>query len=585
MQKKRRIPLVLLFCCIFFSNSIANDIKRDSLPNKIEQSRGESKLQLMKKYALQQENKEITAKKTARDLINEAQKQNRIEYLTYGYEILSRTYANERNIDSLMYCISILDDLGDEYQSGDPYMYLTHLYISKGYYDMAIHNLKIMQKQATKHKHLYKGININMLFSHAYSSSGRLDLGEEYAIKSMKLLREIAPDQAPNRVIGIYENAIGALASNKKYEEALKVCSDFEHLIEKHSTDTEQYEDCRYLLYFQYAMLYIDLQNSEKAKFYIDKMKGLPTDDIKTTAIPLIDIALSSYNSLTENYNVALEHLETAKAYYNKIGIPGMASNLTENQLKIFEKQNRYKEALTLYKQLSSRRDSIYKENVPLQIEKLTAGFELEKSKIQQEKDKAELKNKQILIIGLVMLLFLICFILFILKINNQKLKEKNKVLFKQNKEANRLAMLAKEVLALDEIAPEQEISAFDKIQTYMQEKEPFKNPNITREDLAKELNTNRQYLTEDIKAATGKTFLDYINGYRLHYAHQLLVKDDSIPISSIMFDSGFSSTSTFYRLFKEEFGMSPGELRQIKKELERKESEIDEDNDQELSV
>lgn len=241
-----------------------------------------------------------------------------------------------------------------------------------------------------------------MLFSLAYSSSGRFDLGEEYAMKSMELVKELASDQAPNRVIGIYEKAIGALASNEKYEEALKICSDFDDLIEKHSTDTEQYEDCRYLLYFQYVSLYIDLQNKEKAKFYIDKMQALPTDNIKTTTIPLIDIALSNYSSLTGNYNLALEHLETAKSYYYKIGIPGMASNLTENQIKIFEKQNRYKEALTLYKQLSSRRDSIYKENVPLQIEKLTAGFELEKSKVQQEKDRAELKNKQFMIIGLV---------------------------------------------------------------------------------------------------------------------------------------------------------------------------------------
>lgn len=93
---------------------IAKDISTDSLLYKIEQSQGVEKLQLLKVYAKQHENKEIINKISANNLIEEARIQNNIKYLTSGYEILSRAYANERNIDSLIYCIDVLNELGDE---------------------------------------------------------------------------------------------------------------------------------------------------------------------------------------------------------------------------------------------------------------------------------------------------------------------------------------------------------------------------------------------------------------------------------------------------------------------------------------
>lgn len=62
---------------------------------------------------------------------------------------------------------------------------------------------------------------------------------------------------------------------------------------------------------------------------------------------------------------------------------------------------------------------------------------------------------------------------------------------------------------------------------------------------------------------------LDYINQFRLDYAYHLLVlSNDSVSINSIIIDSGFSSSSTFYRLFKEKFGMTPNEVRQVKSEI-----------------
>lgn len=102
-----------------------------------------------------------------------------------------------------------------------------------------------------------------------------------------------------------------------------------------------------------------------------------------------------------------------------------------------------------------------------------------------------------------------------------------------------------------------------------MQEEQLYRQPNLKREDLARALNSNSRYIIDAIKTGTGKTFLDYINQHRLDYVHRMLMTDESTPVSNIIIDSGFSSTSAFYRLFKEEFGMSPNELRQAKAEFE----------------
>ncbi|WP_160111050.1 hypothetical protein [Dysgonomonas sp. Marseille-P4361] len=422
MQKKRFLTVAIL-CCTICLQVLSNTSPTDSLLNKIEQAHGRKKLQLMEIYAKQEENKELTAKKSAKDLINEAQKQNDVKYLTKGYEILSRAYANERNVDSLLYCISVLNDLGDEFQSGDPYMYLTHIYMNHGYYGLAMYNLKIMQKKAEKHGHPFKDININLLFSQAYRLTGKLDLGEEYAMKMIEQTRKLMSDQAPNKVIGLYESAIGALDQNKKYDQALEICKEFEEWIERHSTDTEQYEDCRYLIYSEYALIYIKMEDKDKAKLYIDKMKALPTDNIKRTAIPLIHIVQSNYYTLIGDYSLALKHLETAMEYYNGIGMRDTASGLKYDKINILEKQNKYKEALLLHKELSQRNDSMYQENVPLQIEKLTAGFELEKVKMQEAKAKAELESKQLLVAGLA--IFIITYLFYFVHAKTQQQKAK----------------------------------------------------------------------------------------------------------------------------------------------------------------
>ncbi|MDU0341151.1 helix-turn-helix domain-containing protein [Bosea rubneri] len=54
----------------------------------------------------------------------------------------------------------------------------------------------------------------------------------------------------------------------------------------------------------------------------------------------------------------------------------------------------------------------------------------------------------------------------------------------------------------------------------------------------------------------------------RLHHARRLLLDDRTSTIGSIAFRSGFLDQANFNRMFRREFGMSPGEFRQAGREL-----------------
>lgn len=74
--------------------------------------------------------------------------------------------------------------------------------------------------------------------------------------------------------------------------------------------------------------------------------------------------------------------------------------------------------------------------------------------------------------------------------------------------------------------------------------------------------------MSEAIKqCADGFTFSEYINQHRLHHAAIMLTTKLDMNIYEIGDESGFNSRSTYNRLFRDYYGMSPSEFRDIAKE------------------
>ena len=78
---------------------------------------------------------------------------------------------------------------------------------------------------------------------------------------------------------------------------------------------------------------------------------------------------------------------------------------------------------------------------------------------------------------------------------------------------------------------------------------------------LAKALHYNGKYLGRKFKAKVGKSYSDYVNNKRSHYA-AVLFDHTEYTVTEIATKAGFNSVSYFNRVFKKHIGYTPCEFR-----------------------
>jgi AraC-like DNA-binding protein len=79
----------------------------------------------------------------------------------------------------------------------------------------------------------------------------------------------------------------------------------------------------------------------------------------------------------------------------------------------------------------------------------------------------------------------------------------------------------------------------------------------ITAEQVAERVNMSYSFFARSFKAATGKTFKEYLNITRMNEAEQLLVNTD-LPISEVAIRCGYNSVAYFTSLYKQYKGNTP---------------------------
>ncbi|XEO93785.1 helix-turn-helix domain-containing protein [Latilactobacillus sakei] len=79
----------------------------------------------------------------------------------------------------------------------------------------------------------------------------------------------------------------------------------------------------------------------------------------------------------------------------------------------------------------------------------------------------------------------------------------------------------------------------------------------LTLEEVASEIGYSQFYFTRFFKRNTGKTFITFLNDYRIDKAKWLLI-NSALSVTEIISQVGFESDKTFYRLFKQSMAISP---------------------------
>ena len=97
-------------------------------------------------------------------------------------------------------------------------------------------------------------------------------------------------------------------------------------------------------------------------------------------------------------------------------------------------------------------------------------------------------------------------------------------------------------------------------IHEVMLKEQLFRESELKVADVAQRLNVNVKDVAECIKANRAVTFVQFVNGYRVDYAKQLLRQNPDIKIAALCLESGFASERSFFRIFKMFTGMTAQE-------------------------
>jgi AraC-like DNA-binding protein len=107
---------------------------------------------------------------------------------------------------------------------------------------------------------------------------------------------------------------------------------------------------------------------------------------------------------------------------------------------------------------------------------------------------------------------------------------------------------------------PKPDQALIDKLITYMAEKKPYLDADLSLSSLAKEMKMTRGHLSQLINNGLGENFYDFINRHRVEEVKKLMADPDKANFSllGIAFEAGFKSKSSFNLIFKRFTGLTP---------------------------
>ncbi len=105
----------------------------------------------------------------------------------------------------------------------------------------------------------------------------------------------------------------------------------------------------------------------------------------------------------------------------------------------------------------------------------------------------------------------------------------------------------------------------FELLEQRMKDEKLYHTKDLSQDQLAELMETNRTYLSQAISDHAGKNFRQYINDFRIKEAMQMLFDPGSskkFSIDAIAQEVGFNSISAFNTAFKQITGVTPSYFR-----------------------
>lgn len=98
----------------------------------------------------------------------------------------------------------------------------------------------------------------------------------------------------------------------------------------------------------------------------------------------------------------------------------------------------------------------------------------------------------------------------------------------------------------------------FKALLEYFAREKPYHNPNLGVKDIAKDLLTNRTYISKAIRKNGMKNFNYFVNTYRIREAIDIFRMDPMARVGETAIKCGFNTTAAFTMAFKICLNMTP---------------------------
>ena len=98
------------------------------------------------------------------------------------------------------------------------------------------------------------------------------------------------------------------------------------------------------------------------------------------------------------------------------------------------------------------------------------------------------------------------------------------------------------------------------RISELIEDNKLFLNKDLKITDIAAEFGIHRNVISACINSQLGCAFTQFINGYRIEYAKQLMRQHPDMKLNHIGLESGFANETSFFRTFKAFTNMTPNE-------------------------
>lgn len=168
----------------------------------------------------------------------------------------------------------------------------------------------------------------------------------------------------------------------------------------------------------------------------------------------------------------------------------------------------------------------------------------------------------RVIVVALIVIVLLVAYLLWRSHRYNRILAVKNQRLYEQMQQREKAEDEQREKLQAQPVETlTQSQQLYNRLCELMRNTDIFTDTDTNHETLARLLGTNHTYLYNALRECARQTPTDFINLYRIRHAALLLTRTDN-PIGLIVEQSGITNRSTFNRLFREHYSMSPSEYR-----------------------